>query len=608
MNPSTVFVQLPVLSHDFLYNLEHVPLGSGCVLSYVAKKLPYINAIRLEQEIEAVGCDALILEEILASNPARVCFSVYLWNIERSLELSKRIKQREKEIEIVVGGPEVSRDNGFLLAHSHIFDAAIQGEGEEALVQYLLSPEEKGIIPRKEVPLPLEEIPSPYLNHVIGPSIRGRLLLESVRGCPNHCLYCYYHKNFSSIRTLPSNLVRREIEWALGEGVKEVTFVDPSFLKRPRIKEFLREIGSVLKGSNVSLTCELNAEDVDKETADMLVLCNTSQVEIGLQSINPAALKAVSRRFDKEAFIQGVRLLREVGIEVMIDLIVGLPGDSKEDVMRSIDFLVEQRLFDELGIYPLSVLPGTSLKDMAPSLGILHQDLPPYLVLGTPSLGREEIRDCMQYAEEATDIDLYPVEFPLFPGRDIREGTLIYELIPTQGKEGTSVSKILCRLLSSIIITIKEEWLLRHSSHLLTLMDHLLGENPHLLIDVIIDADIVRGPEEVQATCRKLLSLSLKERQYMDRDPYSTTNLLRSLQFFVFMQRGESMCLMNLPVDWIKTGARSQFWFKIRGEEEDFFLEKGASLVGEPLLAFNVVDAPLSEDIPISMGAVKVRI
>ena len=90
-------------------------------------------------------------------------------------------------------------------------------------------------------------------------------------------------------------------------------------------------------------SCELIAEDITPVLVDALVAAGLSHVEIGLQSTNEKALRNINRPFEREAFIQGIRLLRSAGVRVMTDIMVGLPGDTIDDVKRSMDFVLAHR-------------------------------------------------------------------------------------------------------------------------------------------------------------------------------------------------------------------------------------------------------------------------
>ena len=70
------------------------------------------------------------------------------------------------------------------------------------------------------------------------------------------------------------------------------------------------------------------------------------KLELGLQSVNRQTLKRVKRGGSPEKVASVAKMLHSEGIELLVDLIVGLPGDTSGDVMRGIDFLQENGLGD----------------------------------------------------------------------------------------------------------------------------------------------------------------------------------------------------------------------------------------------------------------------
>ena len=92
-----------------------------------------------------------------------------------------------------------------------------------------------------------------------------------------------------------------------------------------------------------------------------------------------------------------------------VDLIVGLPGDTVESVRRGLHYLHDNG-FNEVQVFNLAVLPGTAFRHEAASLGLKYQPRPPYYVLNTPTLAREDLYGLMQEAQ-----DLFEVEFDAQP-------------------------------------------------------------------------------------------------------------------------------------------------------------------------------------------------
>jgi len=415
-----LLIQLPVQSLDYEYSRENIPLAAGYLKSFAAGAVAEIEIC--PPTVASLAGDAAIIEWVVERRPDLVGFGAYLWNSERILHLCRAIRARLPQCRLLLGGPEVNPDNAWLLEQGG-FDFGIVGEGEgsfAALLRALVAgqAEAPGLLVQDQTGyrhtgpsqlLPeLDLVASPYLQGLIGPSFNSSINLETVRGCPYSCSYCYYPKAFRGLRAFGRARLAAEFDWASDQGVSEVNILDPCFARRPDVLELL----SGLKDRGLNLNCELNAEDLTPELVTALASGGLKQVEIGLQTTNPVALKHIRRPFNPERFARGVELLRASGVNVMTDVMLGLPGDSLDDVKRTIDFVVERGLYDSLGVYPLAVLPGTRLRLEASELGLDYSPAPPYLLKSGPLMGKAEIEAAFDYASQMTATDYQPVTAP----------------------------------------------------------------------------------------------------------------------------------------------------------------------------------------------------
>ena len=117
----------------------------------------------------------------------------------------------------------------------------------------------------------------------------------------------------------------------------------------------------------------------------------------------------MDRKNNLRAFERGVRAMLGQGIRVKVDMIVGLPGDTVESVRHGLHYLHDNG-FNDVQVFNLAVLPGTAFRQEAGQLGLKYQPRPPYYVLSTPTLGREDLYELMQEAQ-----DLFEIEFDAQP-------------------------------------------------------------------------------------------------------------------------------------------------------------------------------------------------
>jgi radical SAM superfamily enzyme YgiQ (UPF0313 family) len=141
---------------------------------------------------------------------------------------------------------------------------------------------------------------------------------------------------------------------------------------------------------NSSLHVELKAELIDEELARLLRKANCLNIEIGIQSTNLKTLKAINRGFNREKFKKGIRLLNKYGIFYEIQLIDALPFQSYADLLRSLDWLYAMRPA-RVTIFPLAILPGTTLRERSAGYGIVYDPRPPYYARKSGVMSSSEV-------------------------------------------------------------------------------------------------------------------------------------------------------------------------------------------------------------------------
>jgi coproporphyrinogen III oxidase-like Fe-S oxidoreductase len=173
--------------------------------------------------------------------------------------------------------------------------------------------------------------------------------------------------------------------------IKSFHFVDPIFnLKKERLGKLVEILSAANRFGTELRTIEIIAEFVDEETIDLFKKANVKSVETGPQTVNKDTLKNVNRYYDEEKFKKAVRLLEGNRIEVLTDLIIGLPGDNFFKFVRSAKTLIAMKPTTII-FSILHVLPGTVLYEQSQTFGLKFDEKAPHLVLDTPTFPYEEI-------------------------------------------------------------------------------------------------------------------------------------------------------------------------------------------------------------------------
>jgi hypothetical protein len=365
--------------------------------------------------------DRALLREVLARRPSLVGFTLYSWNSERSAWLAGRLKEEDPQLVVVGGGPEVYPENGWLMEEPG-FDLLVSGEAE-GLAHRVLDPECAAELARTHRPLqaplstsPPGSRPDPYLEGYLDAGPADSIYLETVRGCAGTCIFCSYRRSHPRPRIMPAKQALDRIAELPGG---EITFLDPTFNTRPDLPELLRG----LAGMDRSLFAEVRGEPVDRAAAGAMAEAGFASVEVGLQSTNPEVCRRSGRGGDPDAAMRGAGLLRDTGVVPVVDLVMGLPGDSPRTSLRSAAELCDRHLGADVQVFPLAVLPGTEVRRRATELGITHMHRPPYLVLSTPGYpSAESIAGTRNRAGELLGYDLHvntrPVLTDHWPGTE----------------------------------------------------------------------------------------------------------------------------------------------------------------------------------------------
>ncbi len=374
----------------------HASLG----LRYLFANMGELKARTALREFDINQPALGIVEGLLAERPRLIGFGVYLWNVEETLAVVRLIKTLEPEVVIVLGGPEVShetRGQPIVEAVDHV----ICGEADlafAALCRQRLS---------GEAPAKILAAPLPDLNAVALPwseysdeDLANRLLyVEASRGCPYRCEFCLSSLD-EKVRTLPEDAFFESMETLLRRGARHFKFVDRTF--NLDVKQSLRILEFFLARlrPGLFLHFELVPDRLPEPLRD--VICRfpagVLQFEVGVQTLNPAVEKLISRRQDHAKLEDNLRFLsRHTAAHVHVDLIVGLPGEDLASFARGFDALVSLKPH-EIQVGMLKRLKGTPIARHEAPHGLVYSPMPPFEILRTAVLSFDEVNTLRRFA------------------------------------------------------------------------------------------------------------------------------------------------------------------------------------------------------------------
>lgn len=191
-------------------------------------------------------------------------------------------------------------------------------------------------------------------------------------GCPHDCVFC----NQNAITASDSQMSPLEVHdlmetrllslEPLGLSTLEAAFYGGSFTGLPlKIQRDLLEAVHPYKQSGRIQKIRLSTRPdyINTEILGLLRSYSVDVIELGVQSFDEEVLSLSTRGHTVAQTLDACRMIREEGFSLGIQLMIGLPGDSKEKAIYSANRSVEMRP-DCVRIYPTVVLEGSQLADM----------------------------------------------------------------------------------------------------------------------------------------------------------------------------------------------------------------------------------------------------
>lgn len=218
------------------------------------------------------------------------------------------------------------------------------------------------------------------------------LPMLSSRGCPFGCNYCPYPvgQGLKWRFRSPKNVVD-EMEYLVRTyKVEYILFRDPMFSARQaRVRDICAEI--MRRELKVEWRCETRIDCLDEQTIAAMAKAGCTGVNFGVESTDPEVLRNVERHpITPEEAREKVALCRKYGIQTFAFFIVGLPGDTVDTILDSMEFAVDL----DAGWVQFTVSTpfiGTKLHQWAARTGRIAPDFYKIISAHEGSVGNENL-------------------------------------------------------------------------------------------------------------------------------------------------------------------------------------------------------------------------
>lgn len=333
---------------------DTIPLSQGYALAGLRKQ-GYPGTILGDYKGSPLS-PRLFRETLLNERPSVLGFSVYEENINRVRVWARYAKYILPEILVVLGGPQITFMPALALHHFSEADILCRGEAEtvlpalgRALDRQRPLTEVPGITfldgertidtPPAHVVEDLDELPSPYLDDIIDPAGKTRVILLTSRGCTSPCTFCYTTRaSGKKVRFHSTARVIAEIKHLRQKGITDFWFADPNFAySRKRLVELAENIIDHCPG--ITFWCQTRYNLIDGDLLSLLKKAGVHTIAFGLESADPDVLKKINKGLDPEKLSAVIAQVQGAGITVELFSLFGLPGESFAQAQKTLDYV-----------------------------------------------------------------------------------------------------------------------------------------------------------------------------------------------------------------------------------------------------------------------------
>lgn len=330
--------------------------------------------------------------------------------IENSIIVSKLTKEVNPDILTVMGGPHVTLVPKEFLEEAKDVDVAVIGEGEYAMLEVAQAFEgkkqlseiqgiayrekEKVIInPSRALIENLDELPYPAydlvdMEHYLNPkkigyrSFQDRAIsMITSRGCPFNCCFCAVHLHMGQkFRAHSVQYVLDHIQYVVDKfKVKNIFFEDDNLTLD--VKRFEAICDGIIE-RNIKIGWEtpngVRADCLNMELLKKMKQSGANSIFVGVESGDQQILdNVICKSLDLKRVVEFAKDAKQIGLKTGAFYIIGFPGETKENMQRTVDFALGLKRDFDVGMHLFIATPsyGTRLYEECKAKGYIQQNL-----------------------------------------------------------------------------------------------------------------------------------------------------------------------------------------------------------------------------------------
>ena len=349
------------------------------------------------------------------------------WN--KAVFTASEIRKKLKNVFITVGGPYPVALQEQCLDDSPDIDAVVTGEGEITMVEMIerlehgkslegvqgiayrddtgikKNPARPLIVDVDSIPFPARELLGDAMDYVPPPATYKRrpvAVIMTARGCNRRCIFCFQidKERKHGIRYRSVENVMQEIKLCLDQGYREIKFIDDTLAADyDRAMEIAKEI----KRRRLDFTWFASAcvHQVDTPLLKAFKEAGCWAILFGAESGVQRNLNTIRKGITLDQIRNAVRAAQDEGLTVYTPFLFGLPGQTYEDGLKTIEFACELNP-DIANFHALTPFPGTELYDNLDQYGTMSDELSDFTYQGVAfvphTMTRDEIAQLRQLA------------------------------------------------------------------------------------------------------------------------------------------------------------------------------------------------------------------
>ncbi len=366
--------------------------------------LGYLAAVLERENIEVSIVDANtftmtiseIMKKVEAYRPGVIGITSGTAVIRVAVALSMAIRQYNKNIKVVLGGPHASFDFKNMLSLECV-DYVVIGEGEETFLELCMRLDKgedikdvKGlafrngdeiIITASRPPISdLDSLPLPA-RHLVDfhkyifayAGIKSNVSIISSRGCSHRCAFCSSGWLMRNWRGRSAENIMTEIKTIVHDypQVRAFSFVDDDFcVNKNRVIRFC-ELMKQEHMDHFWWSCTARVDQLDDETVDIMKSAGCHRFYLGIESGSQDVLRQIGKGTNISQIKKTISMLKKKKLEVYSFFMIGNPGETINTINQTRKLALDLKSTNS-GWFITQVYPGTRLAKLQPATNWLE--------------------------------------------------------------------------------------------------------------------------------------------------------------------------------------------------------------------------------------------